>query len=837
MPTLLERDDLLAEFASLLEQAASASGRVVAIIGEAGVGKTSLLNAAATDARQHARVLVTGCEDLFTPRPLGPLYDIAADLDVDPDTQREKLFPAVLAAIASVPTLLIVEDVHWADCATLDLLKYIARRIARTPVLLAISYRDDAVDASHPLITLMGETTAHRLRVNPLSRDAVASMGGASDVYDVTGGNAFYVTEVLACGDHEVPSSVRDAVLARARALSPGARNVIEIASLMPGRAEISLIDASPEDFEAAARSGIVHIEHDAVVFRHELARRALEDSMSDVRRIPIHRATLEKLRGHRSLARIAHHAVGARDADAILEFSPRAAREAPPAGAHREAAAQYSDALAWSGALDGSDRAELLERLAYECYLTTQIEEALQLRSEALAIWKERGDLKRFGDDLRWQSRLLWLLGRNGEAKAKAHEATSVLEPLGSGPELAMAYSNESQLHMLAQEQREAIRIGTKAIDMATALGEREILAHALNNVGCSELEIGDCPATKLKLSLAMSLELGLEEHAARGYGNLGASLLCEADYAPARQYLDEGIAWCADRDLDSWTFYMMASRSRLDMETARFDAAEEAARLLLARSDCALIHRVVALTTLGRLRARRGSADAGALLDEACELAKKTGEFQRMAPVASARAEAAWLRGDIGQIGDECEELFAWSADKSESWARGDLAIWLWHANPHEERWNDLTWIAKPYALLISGKPSEASAAFERAGRPYESAVALLESDDPSDLQRGMALLEPFGPLVVLDMFREKLRSLGVRGPRASTRQNFAGLTAREVEILKLVDDGLRNADIADRLYVSPKTVDHHMSSILAKLGARTRGEAARRYRAKIG
>src|SRR5213075_1711494 len=175
--------------------------------------------------------------------------------------------------------------------------------------------------------------------------------------------------------------TVRDAVLARAAKLMPDARRVIEIASLIPGRAELALLDAEDDAIEAAGRSGIARTDGDAIVFRHELARRAIEDSLSDVRRTAMHRAILARLveRDERSLARLAHHAAGARDADAILRFAPLAATEAAKAASHREAAAHYRKALRYAGLLPDNERAALLELFTYECYLTEYHEEALE--------------------------------------------------------------------------------------------------------------------------------------------------------------------------------------------------------------------------------------------------------------------------------------------------------------------------------------------------------------------------------------------------------------------------------------------------------------------------
>src|SRR5215213_641283 len=186
--SLLERERPMAEILSAVERMAVDGGRVVALVGEAGIGKTSLLDSVARQVCDRVRVLWAGCEALFTPRPLGPLHDIAAELDVDPDAPRDRLFPAVLAAARRVPTLLIVEDVHWADHATLDLLKYLSRRIARAPLLLALSYRDDEMGPGHPLIMLLGEagSTLRRIALQPLSLKAVERLAsGRSGVFEL----------------------------------------------------------------------------------------------------------------------------------------------------------------------------------------------------------------------------------------------------------------------------------------------------------------------------------------------------------------------------------------------------------------------------------------------------------------------------------------------------------------------------------------------------------------------------------------------------------------------------------------------------------------------------
>lgn len=813
---LLERDHPLADLSSAVDRLLRDEGGVVAVVGEAGIGKTSLLDELAAQVADRVRVIRAGCEALFTPRPFGPLHDVAPELDVDADAPRERLFPAVLAAARRVPTLLIVEDVHWADHATLDLLKYVSRRLARAPLLLALSYRDDEIGPNHPLIMLLGEAgpALRRIALAPLSRETVERLAaGRAGVFELTGGNPFYVTEVLAGERGEIPPMVRDALLARAAKLSPGARQVLEVASLVPGRAELWLLDATDDAIEAAVRGGIVRIESGAIVFRHELARHAIEDSISDLRRAPMHRAILARLieHGETSLARLAHHAAGARDAEAILRFAPLAAAEAVKAGAHREAAAHFRTALQWSGTAGDAERATLLESLAYECSLTEQHAEALAHRVEATAIRAALGDTRGQGDNLRWQSRLNWFLGRNAEMWRCADQAIALLRD-HPGRELAMAYSNRSQLHFLAHELDLAIEWGMRAIDLATTVGDHEILAHALNNVGSAAILANDMNGFEgLEESLRLSLDGGYQEHAARAYANLATLSIWLRDYSRAERFVAAALEYCQERDIVSWLIYITAWRARMHLAQGRWDEAVDDAQWVLAHGCLSSISRIPVLAVLGTVRTRRGEPGAQPLLDEARELARRASEVQRIVPVALARAEAAWLRGDPQSAADDLREALAIADRLCGTIDRQELERWLWRVGPRD---------TPPPPRPVSGDP-------------YDEALALDDAGDVASLQRAVAILESLGDNCLIHILRQKLRALGVRGPQQSTRAHPAGLTRREVQILALVDEGLRNADIAARLHLSPKTVDHHVSSVISKLGVRTRGEAARVFR----
>jgi predicted ATPase len=401
---LIERGGHLDALSDHLAAAAGGSGRLVLVGGEAGVGKTSLVRAFAEERAGGARIVRSACDGLFTPQPLGPLFELADQLGLTVDGPRHEVFAATLDALKPGPTVAVLEDVHWADEATLDLLRFLGRRLERTKTLLIATYRDDELARHHPLRVVLGDVGGdRRIALAPLTEDGVRTLARGSDIdpaelYRLTGGNPFFATEVLAAGSTGVPESVRDAVLARAARLGPAARGVLETAAVVGIRVELPLLEAilgEPSTaLEECLAAGVLQSGNAEIAFRHELARRAVEEALEPLQRARLHARVLEALRaGDADPARLAHHADGAGDADAVIEYAPAAAAAATKLGAHREAAEQYARALRFSGALPAEATAELLEARAYECYLTDSIDEALRAAQDALELHRELGD------------------------------------------------------------------------------------------------------------------------------------------------------------------------------------------------------------------------------------------------------------------------------------------------------------------------------------------------------------------------------------------------------------------------------------------------------------
>jgi DNA-binding CsgD family transcriptional regulator/tetratricopeptide (TPR) repeat protein len=843
---LLERDDAGADLDADLERALLGSGRVALVGGEAGVGKTSLVRTFTLRHERDARVLWGACEALFTPRPLGPVYDILRDLEGSTATtfasDRAQLFAHLLDVLRAMPTICVVEDVHWADEATLDALKYLGRRIDTAPAMLVLTFRDDEVGSQHPLRSVLGDLPSRvtsRISVSPLSPEAVEELARRAErpafgLHEATGGNPFYVTEVLAGSGGDIPETVVDAVLARAARLSDDGRRLLEVVAIVPGSIELELLETlAGEDMRHLAEclaSGMLTPTGAGVGFRHELARLAVERSLTPDRRIALNEEALAALSAlppeQQDPSALAHHADAAGNAEAVMRFAPVAAERAAALAAHREAAEQYARALSYHPTPD-HERLTLLEGYAVESGLTGRYTDALEARRDAVALARGLGDLLRLGENLARLQAGAISLGLNEIAEEGTREAIEILEQLPPGRELAFAYTSQGALRMLSRDNLDGVRWAERGLDLAVAAGDADTEAFALNTIGTSYLMAGEIEMGRpyLERSLEVAHEHELPSRVANAYSMLASGLGEMYELEESERWAGEFVAFATARDLD--TAYIRAWLAADLVYLGRWDEGAAIAQELLA-GDVSAITRITALVVLGRVRARRGDPGVTDVLDEALETSLAGGHLQRLGHVRAARAEAAWLAGDAERTVDEARAVYELALEKRHLWFAGELAYWQWKAGALDTAPG---WIAEPYARQLAGDARGAAEAWASRGCPYESARALAESDDEADQQEALEAFDALGARPAAQLVRQALRAQGAavpRGPRAATRENPAQLTPRELEVLVLVGEGLRNAEIAERLVLSRRTVDHHVSAILRKLDSRTRGEA---------
>jgi DNA-binding CsgD family transcriptional regulator/tetratricopeptide (TPR) repeat protein len=804
-------------------------GSIVLVSGEAGIGKTALVRAFCADEVRTA--LWGACDALRTPRPLGPLQDIARQAGSDlaramaAEGPRHAIFGAFLDELAARPTVAVVEDAHWADEATLDLLVFLGRRISQTCSLLIVTYRED-LDSDHPLRGVLGALAGlrevHRISLPPLSPAAVERLAAPrgldpTELHARTGGNPFFVSEVLADPDPAVPASVRDAVLAHAMGLGERGREALYAVAISPGPASLALVQAPPDAIDACVAAGILIHDGRSVRFRHELARLAIEGSIPPGRWTALHAQALAGLRERGAEpAHLAYHAEEAGDGAAVLTHAVAAASRAVALGAHRQAADHYAQALRYGDGLDAQRRAELLEAYAQICFRLDRSQEAVELSARAVHCWRAAGDKERQAAALALHGYYHWhRIGGRPAARAGVQAALDLVGQLPPGPGLAAAYTWSAVLLMSAGDVAGTMETGGRAIALAESLGDQALLSRALNAVGTIQwLSDPEAAERMLLRSLRLARQVDDDSLILAAMVNLGAGATEARLYDTAERWLGEAIAWCSRRDLDGYRGYANACLARCLLERGRWP---EAAEILDNAEPGHVYTAIVRLTELGRLRARRGEPGASEALMEAWNLTAPLEELLCHWRVAAARAELAWLHGETPDEG--VRDVYELAVQKGHYWAVGELGQWV---NPDGNASHEAA--AAPYRL----DPAAAARAWDHLGCPYEAAMALARS--PEHWAEALARFERLGARPAAERLTRLMRERGRRPPHRSTLVHPYGLTARQADVLNLLREGLRNADIAARLRISEKTVDHHVSAILAKLGVGSRREAAR-------
>ncbi len=839
-PALVEREEELARLGTLLDAAAD-GGRVLFVSGAAGTGKSTLLSAVRDEARPGVVVRCGRCDPTSTPAPFAPLYEMLPTLPeavaeaLHAGARRELVFSGLLEELRDTPSVLAVDDVHWADEATIDLLRYLGRRIGETRAALVCTYRDEEVDRSHPLQALLGELGpgAERMQLRALTVDGVARLADGTlldplKVYAASGGNPFFVTQMLAHPDVELPPTVEDAILARARTLSATAWTVLEAVGLSPDGIPLAVLERlSPTaelDADAAVGLGLLAVEGPRVRARHELIRLALDATVPPNRRRRLHRQLLDLLaetaRTAADTATLAHHAVQAGDGPGIVRYALAAARRAAQDGAHREAVAHYAQVLGHDDLLEPDTLVAVLEGYYYECYLTGSMATAIDAARRALALCAEPTCR---GHHLRWLSRLSWMADDPAQAEEYGLGAVAVLEEARADPrELAFAYSNLAQLAMLAGDRAASLRWGRRALDLAEAHGDVEVTVHALNNLGT----VDAAQQHLLVRSLELAVAHGLEEHAARAYTNLGHLALFRRELDRAATVFAAGLEYTEARDLEPWWVAMLDGQCLLDLYRGRWaDADRNVARTVSVAGATPLD--AWARLTGAHLALRRGDVDAEAVTAGAIARLTAVGQTECTVSAAALDLERTWHTGEAPDA-DLLAAALELAREREDPWRSASLLYWLRRLG------RDLPAVEPPPPVRAEIEADEQTAAqvWDQLGCDFEAVLLRALHGSAEARREATETLLDLGAAGTVRALRRHLAAKGVRdlprGPSRATRGHPAGLTPRQVEVLALLVRGRGNAEIADALRIAPKTAEHHVSAILAKLDASTRAEA---------
>ena len=859
MDRLLERATVMADLHRCWGAAAHGSGRVVVLRGEAGVGKTAVIARFIAGLAAQTRVLQGWCDALATPRPLGPLIDMVNDLPSEKAAalraaivagDREAIYARLVRLFGEATAwVCVIEDAHWADSATLDLLRFLARRVDGLPVLLVVSYRDDEIGPHHPLAALLGDlaTSAamNRIELRPLGAASVAELAGGSGfnaeaLYRLTGGNPFFVTEVLAAGPDArlecgLPRSVSEAVGGRLARLSAVGRETAHAAAVCGPRATPALVEAVCPGASAALAecigAGVLVADGDTVGFRHELARRATVDQIPEYQRRLLHKRALTVLAeppiDPNRLAALAFHADEAGDTDSVIRYGPAAAERASALGANREAAELYALVLRHADSIPGEQKVVLLEQHAFSSYVSGLTETSVEWLREAIALRHTLGDPLGEGHNLRWLSHMLYPLGRTTEAVQAGRAALQLLEDLGPTPQLAWALVNMAELAAFGYDPASA-EYAARAITLGTKLGDPAVVVRArcstpLASVACSDTGWEQLDAVWRE---AMGTD-GLAAHA-----GVAGVMLCWFvalhHHQDAEAYVGEASAFCAAHDLGAFQALITGAAAVVALHRGEWARALAYADDVLTRRAMSPSHRLMPMISAALVHARRGEQPVTELLDEALAAAEPD-DFFRVGPVRAARAEAAWLAGDDETARVEATAGLAGVAAEADPWLIGHLQRWL-HLAGHP-RQPIIGGPITPYHLEIGGDWHAAFDAWTRRGCPYDAAIAALDGDIDA-VQAARDTFRRLGARATGRRAQERLARLRGRNPdlrRTDTSADPYGLTSRQRDVLELLAAGHSDADIAAQLCISPKTANTHVCAIMAKLGVHNRTQAA--------
>jgi DNA-binding CsgD family transcriptional regulator len=788
------------------------------------------------------------CDDLASPRPFEAFWEMAG---LEPrlipaleSNDPRAVFEVVMELLGrrSLPTVVVIDDVHWADQATLDLLLRVGRRIDRSHGLVVVSFRDEDTPSEHPLRRVIGDVPPQsmvRVAPEPLSRESIVLLAGedrADEVLLLTGGNPLLVTEMISAGIG-VPASISDMTLARLAKLSPNARSIVELVSVLPGGCPLDLasncVSFSLEELEEAEASGLIELTREEMTFRHELLRRASEGTLPASVKIDLHErilSELEKMGADPSV--LVHHALEAGDSDALVAHAPEAAQRATIAGSRREAAVYYRALEPHLNRFPPEERASLLEEWSAVEDELGNTARAFELIREALENHEAMGDelaaaLARQGTIF-----FLWSTKQDEEALRVASEVVSELERIhGSDEQIAMALVDLALVNSLADKPEVAAEATARARSLTSPGSEALVVAQAID---AWNAETPESAMDEGERALQDAVEAESVRAQALAYTVLA---ITSPLVHPSRRgdFIDEAIAFAEERGLENRRAFYLMTRADCELLAGHLASAEDIGHDVAGVwSDVDINRTLWALQAIALAQVRRGTPQAATSIETLFVIP------DRLPPVNYGAepllAEAHWL--DESSPFDVASALREYTY-YDEYYLRHErldvepnfsasLFFWLWKLDILSD---PPDWLPPAYRMQVKGDWEGAAEAWAYWQRPYEQALALAEGDVPARLT-ALQILDDMGAVPLATRIRRELRRDGERniplGPRPSTRERVANLTTRQSEVLDLMARGLTNAEIADRLFISSRTAEHHVAAVLSKLNASTRDEA---------
>jgi ATP/maltotriose-dependent transcriptional regulator MalT len=930
---MIGRADELDALTSALDEARAGRSRVVLVGGEAGIGKTRLVEELIARA-DGATALVGGCVDLgddalpFAPfavalrepmRAAGvtDLVSLAGGASDD----RRRLYEAVADLLEREserePIVLVIEDLQWADRSTRELVAFLARALHSAPVLIVATYRSDELHRAHPLRPFLAELSRSvpRVDLSPLQPAAVGEMlstllgrpatpDETTAYYERSDGNPFMLQELASCpGDAALPQSLRDVMLMRVDRLTESTQTVLRVAALIGNDVShpllASVCAAATIDVDAldvALRDLVdnaVLVAHDdlAYTFRHSLLREYVHSDLMPGEHSRIHSAIAQALTDDPQLAdsqqvelEIAHHWRAAHDLPRALPAAYAAASAAGRIHAYAEQLRMYERVLElWPVLPDaaevlGTDEYTILLDAAEAAAKADEQDRFLALTDRAVMFARREGDVERTAEALTHRGRRLVHrdINRSIADVREAHEM------LPDTPSVTRAQALEALAIalLLRGDVGESRRKAKATVDMARQVDDAVIEISGLIIVGTALIDDGQVEEGLgvMREAVTRARAEGEDIVESRALTNLSDVLCGLGRHREAIEAAEQALDVASRLGLMR-TFSPMAFANIADarIHLGELDAAEEALAPTIEDVGLGVAGMGILAATVALLRGDLDSAER--LLDET--RAAQGNELslpQDALPDAQLRSAIALTRGDaataldiaLGQIrapisdgypryywpllviaAEAANRLVSAAPDQPVSSSGRDALQVIAQASRSQPLAGEsaLAWKAHVEALLSAGNGTGSreqwmavASAYAKLEEPVTEGHALLQAAECAaqhgDRGEAVELVREadrlacrVGPGLLRTATDAAARRIGMRlDPVGSSGGGTPfGLTDRELAVLRLVAAGRTNKQIAQELYISPKTASVHVSNILAKLAVAGRGEAA--------
>lgn len=846
---LIERENMMVMLQQHLKKVSDEEGHCILISGEAGIGKTALMKEFCKQQKLSGNVFWGSCDDLFTPRPLGPLYDVLWQITKKSrsnglsEKSRTELFIDFFQEIDALEGVVIVvfEDIHWADNGTLDFIQYAVRRIEQLSCLFILTFRENEMNLKPSLRNMLGQLppdSYSKFELLPLSKPAVIEMAtskgfNGEEVFGISGGNPFYVNEILASYSPGIPEKIKNSILAVFYQQKTGVKNAWEIWSIIPDGLEVELVPKlkSSTDLENCFALDIIRVKDAKVVFKHEIYRRTIEETLNPIRKIELNKKMLELFldifEGNGQIERILHFAKHASERQLVVKYATLVARKAASAGSHQEAAKLWCTAIEYYEGNNTLPLTDLYERYIDECFLDGQIQEAIAYTQNVLEIRTKSAASDQMVACLCLLCRLWWIEGNSIRTGDFAKQALEYAGTQGvSTSATAMAYGTFADVGARAGTQAECLLWAERAFQMTKDTDNEEVLCRVMmvkGNVQIAQYASAEQAIEVLKQSLDKALSTSNFQLTGYAFLNLAGNAIRIKNYELAESTLVAGIRYCETQGLSFWNACLLSWKARLSLETGNWPEARSISDYLLKNESHPSIIKATALAVLGRILIRQKEDGIG-LLQEAKRIAMDGLDLHAIFFSINALLEYEWLNDSQVIDTDDIMQVSALIQSSGTYEEQVEFSFWMMKASRKFQ-------LADQDNSDIHAKLDCATVFNRQATYPYEQALILFNGSE-DDKRNAVSIAQKLMATAVCEKMQQEMRSLGIknipRGIRSSTRANAALLTEREMEILTLLKGELQNKEIASQLFISAKTVDHHISNILVKLDTNSRHKA---------